>query len=86
METSIRETAGVEDVGYGTAIAHRLPPSASTLVAAAWTVAALLALAGVTWLLATTPLGIVAVYAFVLLLPLLIPAFAVWLVTGVLEG
>jgi ABC-type sugar transport system permease subunit len=85
MRTTIRESTGVDDTGYGSTTGYRLPTLDGSLGPAAATLFALLVLALGTWLLVTTPLGIVALYALVLLLPLLVPTAVVVLVTRALE-
>lgn len=84
MGTSLRETAGVEDAGYESAGARNPPDVGRVLAPVAWAVTALFAVAGATWLLAVTPLGVVAAYALVVLLPVLAPALVVWQVTAAL--
>lgn len=85
MRTTIRESTGVEDTGYGSTAGYRLPTLDGSLGPAAAVLVALVALTLGTWLLVTTPLGVVALYALVLLLPLLVSTAVVVLVTTALE-
>ncbi|MWG34277.1 hypothetical protein [Halomarina oriensis] len=85
LGTSVERTTGGETAGQEPAVGYRLPRLDVPVAALVLALGALVAVGALAWLLVTTPLGIVAVYTVVVLLPLLIPMAVVWVVSSVLE-